>query len=1264
MKKQVLFVVLLTLVSLMMASVGNIKLQNSPTGVTLLRSSDQGIAVKYSIDALDYKDVNTSKGVFTDVYVKDYTTTNITGEPKLPLMRQIIQVPLGASVISHVMSSDVMTVDLKANGINYPVLPRQESVSKSEDPSKLPFVIKQDFYNGKSWTDYPIVKVEELGMMRGVRLVAIDFMPVKYNADLGQMEVIKNAEIQFDFVGSDLAATQELLAKTYSPAFEMIYAKTVLNYNPSRVTLNRYPLGYVIVTPQSFVSTLQPFIDWKRREGFNVTVATTETIGTSTTAIKNYLQGLWNAATTENPAPSYLLIVGDTPQVPAFTGATDSGHVTDLNYVRLQGTDYVPEMYYGRFSATNVSELQPQIDKSMMHEQYTMPSDAYLADVVMIAGVDSNFGPTHANGQINYGVNNYFNASNGITSYTYMYPASGSSDAAIVSRVSQGVGYVNYTAHGNETSWADPTFTISNINSLQNANEYPVVVGNCCLTNHFDTGLCFGEAWLRAANKGAVLYIGGTNSSYWDEDYYWGVGYKPPVVASGSPFVPNRVGVYDAIFHNHNEAFADWAGTAGSMIFMGNLAVTASNSSRINYYWEIYSIMGDPSLIPYVGIPAQLTTNYPETIFLGVSSIELTTDPYTLVAVSSNNVLHGVGVADAGGQLVLNFTPFENPGAAQLVMTRSNRRPMIVNLPILPNVGPYVTATTVVVNDGNNGTAEAGETIGLDVSFNNVGVQDATNLTATISTDSPYMVFTQSTASINVVASNQTVTVSNAFTANVSAMIPDQTVVPITITIVDGNNSWVSNRSITVNAADVSFANISFADGNGNGYFEAGETVNITVNLTNTGHMDAASGTMMIVSNNSAAILSQGTFTLPSINMNGSVPVTFSVDLGNTLTNGTVVVLGVAVDAGSQMVNNTILLPIGVISEGFESNNFTTFPWQNTSSLPWTLVTGTDNYHSGAYGAKTGTITHNGSTSLQVTMNIGADGDISFWRRVSSEVNYDFLKFYIDGVEKASWSGTQAWTQFSYPVTVGQRTFKWTYSKDGSLSSGSDAAWIDDIVFPMTGVGTAAMFYTPNETINITNAHVNTTVSADLIIRNLGNTNLTGMINLPAGFTLSYGSEQLPQTYNYQVPANETKVFSVSYAIGSEQINITDVISITSNDANTPVYVVTITVSTSTANDDGLTPVITALNGNYPNPFNPETAIRFAVKDSGPVRLSVFNIKGQLVKTLVNNSMSAGNHSVVWNGKDNSGASVSSGVYLYRMEAKGFTQTRKMMLMK
>ena len=93
-------------------------------------------------------------------------------------------------------------------------------------------------------------------------------------------------------------------------------------------------------------------------------------------------------------------------------------------------------------------------------------------------------------------------------------------------------------------------------------------------------------------------------------------------------------------------------------------------------------------------------------------------------------------------------------------------------------------------------------------------------------------------------------------------------------------------------------------------------------------------------------------------------------------------------------------------------------------------------------------------------------------------------------------------------------------------------------------------------------------------------------------------------------------------------------------------------------------PLATQLVGNWPNPFNPETAIRFQLGQSSAVKLEVFDALGQRVQTLVNASLSAGEHQVVWRGFDERGRSLSSGVYFYRLEAGKFRQTRQMMLVK
>ena len=114
-------------------------------------------------------------------------------------------------------------------------------------------------------------------------------------------------------------------------------------------------------------------------------------------------------------------------------------------------------------------------------------------------------------------------------------------------------------------------------------------------------------------------------------------------------------------------------------------------------------------------------------------------------------------------------------------------------------------------------------------------------------------------------------------------------------------------------------------------------------------------------------------------------------------------------------------------------------------------------------------------------------------------------------------------------------------------------------------------------------------------------------------------------------------------------------------------YNLTTTVNfilSETPNDEYEIPVVaTALNGNYPNPFNPETTISYSVKEPGKVKLEVYNIRGQLVRTLVDEDQATGHYKLIFNAKDDKGRGISSGVYMLRMQAPGYKKTSKMILM-
>jgi hypothetical protein len=103
-------------------------------------------------------------------------------------------------------------------------------------------------------------------------------------------------------------------------------------------------------------------------------------------------------------------------------------------------------------------------------------------------------------------------------------------------------------------------------------------------------------------------------------------------------------------------------------------------------------------------------------------------------------------------------------------------------------------------------------------------------------------------------------------------------------------------------------------------------------------------------------------------------------------------------------------------------------------------------------------------------------------------------------------------------------------------------------------------------------------------------------------------------------------------------------------------------------NDNILIPVRTELTGNFPNPFNPTTSIKYALQEDSRINLEIFNIKGQKVKTLADGNQSAGYHTIVWDGKDNNGRTSASGLYFYKMVSEGnsgrYTSTKKMLLLK
>jgi hypothetical protein len=139
-------------------------------------------------------------------------------------------------------------------------------------------------------------------------------------------------------------------------------------------------------------------------------------------------------------------------------------------------------------------------------------------------------------------------------------------------------------------------------------------------------------------------------------------------------------------------------------------------------------------------------------------------------------------------------------------------------------------------------------------------------------------------------------------------------------------------------------------------------------------------------------------------------------------------------------------LPGSEIVEPFETGDFSLFDWQVDPTYPWTITT--NNPYEGTYCMKSGGAGVASVTSnMTVTVNIPNDGLMSFWCKISSESNFDYGHFYIDGVEKVQLSGAGNWIEKTYDVTAGDHTFQWRYTKDSSVNSNDDCFYVDYITF-------------------------------------------------------------------------------------------------------------------------------------------------------------------------------------------------------------------------
>ena len=368
---------------------------------------------------------------------------------------------------------------------------------------------------------------------------------------------------------------------------------------------------------------------------------------------------------------------------------------------------------------------------------------------------------------------------------------------------------------------------------------------------------------------------------------------------------------------------------------------------------------------------------------------------------------------------------------------------------------PQVIYNAKSLNDttfGNgNGKMDFNETELLGLKVKNTGNAPADSVWVTVSSGSPYIQMIDSVKYYGNFAVGQSMTILDAYKFIVADSIPNAFNAPFLVKAVDKNDSvMISTFTILSHAPAVTIMSMNISDplGNNNGRLDPGETATINILTQNTGDWDAVDAISELFSSNPYVAIVSPIHTIGTLSAGQSIMVSFEVKVNSFAAIGSAVSLYNYVHSVTQSDRKTWTVKIGLIIEDWETGNFTKFPWQKGGDAEW-KVTDSLSFEK-IYSAQSGSILNDKTTSIFLDYNVMYDDSISFFKRVSSLLLVDKLKFYIDGNMVGQWSGKNATTfnRVAYPVLSGPHSFKWEYAKGHTGKDGADAAWVDFIVFP------------------------------------------------------------------------------------------------------------------------------------------------------------------------------------------------------------------------
>ena len=762
---------------------------------TLVASSENQITVNMQVPGFYTFEVTTPRGEANIISVPRTVSTAAAGEPNLPM----IAVP---AIIGDQQHYSIRLIDAQYTDFQMEVAPSKGDFPRTINPDDVPYTY------GEAYSTDAFFPAQNVGLydpyiLRDFRGQNMVFYPFAYNPVTHTLRVYYNMTVE---MYSDGQLGENTLSRRSSevrmdPEFGALYQNHFINYSQGLSKYNAVDETgeLLIICHDAFMDAMQPFVNWKKQIGRPVTMVGTSVSGSTSDAIKTYIQNQYNS----NPNISHILLVGDNAQVQSyytFTGGY-SGR-TDQYFGQLVGNDYYNDVIVGRFSAENADHVTTQVDKVIHYERDVTAADTWLS---IGQGVSKNEGAGSGHfGEADYQHIDYIRDTLLHYNYTsihrdYQNVQGVSSSAAIISQhINEGVSIINYCNHGSPTSWGVFNYSNSHINALTNDNKLPFIWSVACNNGQLDYSQpCFAEAWMRATNNSTGAPTGAIGGMF----SYISQPWQPPMY--GQDEMNNVLTEHRSIKR-----------TLGGISTDGNMKILDqynSNGQGLATY-QFWLLFGDPTLTVRNMTPANMNVTHASSMSTSATSftVNATNGNGALATLTRNNEIMGSATIN-NGTCNITFAAPGTTGTATLTVFGYNKITYIATIQITGG-GTQQYTVNVSANPNIGGSVTGGGTY-----------NQGQSCTVTASPNAGYT-FTNWTENGNVVSTNRsytfTVTANRTLVANFQAQPQNYTVTvsanPTNGGNVTGGGTYQQGQSCTVTATANTGYNFTNWTENGN----------------------------------------------------------------------------------------------------------------------------------------------------------------------------------------------------------------------------------------------------------------------------------------------------------------------------------------------------------------------------------------------------------------------------------------------------------------